>query len=68
MIKEILQGCEVIFCVDQKKNQEGKGGIYLEIDIYFLCGGEGKGVKYLEKENMFLWWRRRIEKEKKENI
>ena len=31
-------------------------------------GGEGKGVKYFEKENMFLWWRRRIEKEKKKNI
>ena len=37
----------------------------MEIDVYFLCGGEGKGVKYLEKENMFLWWSRRIEMERR---
>ena len=33
-----------------------------------LCGGEGKGGKYLKKENIFLCWRRKTEKEKEENI
>ena len=33
-----------------------------------LCGGEGKGGKYLKKENIFLCWRRKTEKEKEENL
>lgn len=33
-----------------------------------MNSAKGKGGKYLEKENIFLWRRSKAEKEKEENI
>ena len=44
----------------------------LSVQNYFFAeekkNGEGKGVKYLEKGNMFFLWRRKTEKEKENGI
>ena len=40
----------------------------VDVTLMFYAGGEEKGGKYLEKENIFFWRRRNIEKEKDENI
>ena len=56
----------------EMKNKDGKGGKYSEKGIIFFAGEkknrEGYGGKYLEKDNTFLRRRRKMEKEKEENI
>ena len=39
-----------------------------QLTLTFYSGGEEKGGKYSEKENIFFWRRRKTEKEKDENI
>ena len=60
----------IYFFVEEKKNQEGKGGKYLEKENIFLAevkkNWKGKGGKYMEKENRFLAEKEEEEKKKKE--
>ena len=61
----------IYICAEEKKMEKKRRkifgeGKYLENEFFF--GGEQKGVEYLEKENTLLRRRRRMEKEKEENI
>ena len=46
---------ENLLSMEEKKNEEGKGGKYLEKDnIFFVVEGKNGEGKYLEKENLFF--------------
>ena len=61
-----MQKKNIIF--QRRKNGEGKGGKYLENEIYFswkLKLGEGKGGKYLEMKDIFFVEVKKTEKKRR---
>ena len=57
----------MVFCIPEKGFRRKKRKLFGK-GKYFICGGEEKGVKYLEKEKIFLGRRRNTEKVKEGNI
>ena len=57
----------MVFCIPEKGFRRKKRKLFGK-GKYFICGGEEKGGKYLEKEKILLGRRRNAEKVKERNI